>query len=98
MREKKEEKQISSLPVYESLPPRWLPKIHDTADLGQNHLMHAQFEHYLTSLFSLGYVGFHPPRPGQDEDTLSESNVKSGFILPQPVPVSPEQPRWSMVH
>ncbi|TFK44503.1 hypothetical protein BDQ12DRAFT_21589 [Crucibulum laeve] len=29
----------------------------------------------------LGYAGFHPPRPGQDEDVLSESNVKNGFIL-----------------
>ena len=34
-----------------------------------------------------GYVGFHPPRPGQDEDSLSEINVKNGFILGQPVVV-----------
>ncbi|KDR75321.1 hypothetical protein GALMADRAFT_249351 [Galerina marginata CBS 339.88] len=67
MREKKEEKQSATLPVYESHPPPWLPKIHGTADLG--------------------YVGFHPPRPGQDEDGLSESNIKNGFILPQAVPV-----------
>lgn len=35
----------------------------------------------------LGYPGFHPPRPGQDEDTLSENNIKNGFILGQPVSV-----------
>jgi mediator of RNA polymerase II transcription subunit 12 len=29
----------------------------------------------------LGYLGFHPPRPGQDEDLLTDSNVKQGFIL-----------------
>ncbi|KIK91304.1 hypothetical protein PAXRUDRAFT_830959 [Paxillus rubicundulus Ve08.2h10] len=29
----------------------------------------------------VGYPGFHPPHPGQDEDVLSESNVKTGFIL-----------------
>lgn len=29
----------------------------------------------------LGYPGFHPPRPGQDEDILSETNVKNGFVL-----------------
>ena len=35
----------------------------------------------------LGYPGFHPPRPGQDEDKLSENNIKNGFILGQPVSV-----------
>ncbi|KAH7888428.1 hypothetical protein F5I97DRAFT_1803562 [Phlebopus sp. FC_14] len=29
----------------------------------------------------VGYPGFYPPYPGQDEDLLSESHVKSGFIL-----------------
>ncbi|TRM70308.1 hypothetical protein BD626DRAFT_448794 [Schizophyllum amplum] len=27
----------------------------------------------------LGYTGFYPPKPGQDEDQLSEANVKKGF-------------------
>ncbi|KAF8875798.1 hypothetical protein CPB84DRAFT_1853156 [Gymnopilus junonius] len=67
MREKKEDKQLPALPVYQSRPPEWLPKLHGSADLG--------------------YIGFHPPRPGQDEDGLSESNIKNGFILPHPVPV-----------
>ncbi|RDB24995.1 Mediator of RNA polymerase II transcription subunit 12 [Hypsizygus marmoreus] len=29
----------------------------------------------------LGYPGFFPPRAGQDEDVLSEANVKNGFVL-----------------
>ncbi|KAL4074347.1 hypothetical protein J3A83DRAFT_4509821 [Scleroderma citrinum] len=29
----------------------------------------------------VGFPGFYPPCPGQDEDVLSESNVKSGFML-----------------
>jgi len=40
------------------------------------------------TLYWLGYIGFHPPRPGQDEDNLSETNIKNGFILAQPVAVS----------
>ncbi|KAJ7128929.1 hypothetical protein C8R43DRAFT_1026393 [Mycena crocata] len=35
----------------------------------------------------LGYTGFHPPRPGQDEDVLTAENVRNGFILPQFVKV-----------
>ncbi|KAF8638047.1 hypothetical protein AX16_010679 [Volvariella volvacea WC 439] len=51
----------TSLPLYESHPPYWLPRAHLTADLG--------------------YPGFHPPRPGQEEDVLTESNVRNGFTL-----------------
>ncbi|KAL0072786.1 RNA polymerase II mediator complex subunit [Marasmius tenuissimus] len=29
----------------------------------------------------LGYAGFHPPRPGHDEDVLSEYSVKQGYQL-----------------
>ncbi|KZT24227.1 hypothetical protein NEOLEDRAFT_1067868 [Neolentinus lepideus HHB14362 ss-1] len=29
----------------------------------------------------LGYIGFHPPRPGQAEDVLSEGNIKNGFSV-----------------
>ncbi|KAF5322492.1 hypothetical protein D9619_001365 [Psilocybe cf. subviscida] len=35
----------------------------------------------------LGYVGYHPPKPGQEEDALSENNVKNGYHLAQPVSV-----------
>lgn len=35
-----------------------------------------------------GYPGFHPPRPGQDEDVLTDANVKQGFQLGQQVIVS----------
>ncbi|KAJ7502832.1 hypothetical protein B0H11DRAFT_1986564 [Mycena galericulata] len=31
----------------------------------------------------LGYTGFHPPRPGQDEDVLTTENVRNGFALPK---------------
>ncbi|KAJ7209594.1 hypothetical protein GGX14DRAFT_630911, partial [Mycena pura] len=31
----------------------------------------------------LGYTGYHPPRPGQDEDVLTAENVRTGFNLPQ---------------
>ncbi|KAF9070892.1 hypothetical protein BDP27DRAFT_1419656 [Rhodocollybia butyracea] len=55
----------TSLPVYRVHPPEWLPKTHNSGDLG--------------------YPNFHPPRPGQDEDILSEANVKNGFILAQAV-------------
>lgn len=42
----------------------------------------------ISSLIFAGYAGFHPPRPGQDEDVLSAANVKHGFILAHPVLVS----------
>ncbi|KAJ7647576.1 hypothetical protein FB45DRAFT_893821 [Roridomyces roridus] len=31
----------------------------------------------------LGYTGFHPPRPGEDEDVLTTENVRNGFTLPK---------------
>ncbi|KAI0068850.1 hypothetical protein BV25DRAFT_1904185 [Artomyces pyxidatus] len=33
----------------------------------------------------LGYIGYHPPRPRQEEDILTEANVKNGLHLPTPV-------------
>ncbi|KAG6920074.1 hypothetical protein DXG01_010142 [Tephrocybe rancida] len=33
----------------------------------------------------LGYLGFYPPRAGQEEDLLTETNVKNGFTLNQQV-------------
>ncbi len=55
---------------------------------------------WLSSLISLlaGYVGFHPPRPHQIEETLTESNVKNGLVLPPAVPVRPHDSptfRWA---
>lgn len=35
-----------------------------------------------------GYLGFHPPRVKQDEEVLTETNVKNGLVLPLAVPVS----------
>lgn len=39
-------------------------------------------------MFHKGYAGFHPPRPGQDEDVMSQTNVKNGFVIGESVPVS----------
>ena len=40
----------------------------------------------------IGYLGFYPPRPDQDED-LSEVNVKNGFTLDPHVSVGTPYPR-----
>lgn len=42
-----------------------------------------------------GYVGFHPPRPHQLEEVLTESNVKSGLVLAPAVPVGQQFASWS---
>ncbi|KAK0226153.1 hypothetical protein IW262DRAFT_1457387 [Armillaria fumosa] len=55
----------SSIPLYKSQPPAWLPKAHSAGELG--------------------YPGFYPPHSGQEEDILSESNIKNGFVLPPSV-------------
>ncbi|KAG6886295.1 hypothetical protein C0993_006705 [Termitomyces sp. T159_Od127] len=63
--------------MYTSRPPAWLPKVHSTADLGKYDrakCWSTKFRH------SLGYLGFFPPRTGQEEG-LSETNVKNGFTL-----------------
>ncbi|KAI0688045.1 hypothetical protein BC835DRAFT_1419486 [Cytidiella melzeri] len=35
----------------------------------------------------LGYVGFFPPRPDQEEEALTETNIKSGLVLAPLVPL-----------
>lgn len=47
---------------------------------------------------SAGYLGFHPPYPGQDEDVLSEQNVKSGFVLGPYVQVCRMLKHLSSIH
>ncbi len=37
----------------------------------------------------VGYAGYHPPRVHQEEDVLSDANVKNGFALPLSVSVCP---------
>jgi mediator of RNA polymerase II transcription subunit 12 len=52
-------------------------------------LYKCQAPHWLPPLHAgadLGYVGFHPPHPGQEEDILSENNVKNGFSVNHHVP------------
>ncbi|KLO13572.1 hypothetical protein SCHPADRAFT_873833 [Schizopora paradoxa] len=39
-----------------------------------------------SSSSDLGYQGFHPPRPGHDEDVLTEANVKTGLSRQQTIP------------
>ena len=72
------------LPVYQCLPPEWLPKAHSSADLGAQTLLPV-----LEPLGQLivGYVGFYPPRPDQEEEILSETNVKNGLSHGQVVEV-----------
>lgn len=93
MREKKDGQQASDLPVYESHPPEWLPKIHGSADLGGAPRWQSFSSISLLIIYLSGYAGFHPPRPGQDEDALSEPNVKNGYILAQAVSVSDSSTR-----
>ncbi|KAG1807740.1 hypothetical protein EV424DRAFT_1575826 [Suillus variegatus] len=38
------------------------------------------------STADVGYPNFHPPRPGQDEDVLSDKHIKDDFLLLLPVP------------
>ena len=73
------------LQVHRSAPPDWLPKIHSHADLGQFYPAalqpHRPFNRPNLLIGFAGYHGFQPPRPGQAEDELSQSNVKSGLTL-----------------
>lgn len=81
-----ETKDAEKLSVYESHPPAWLPTFHGSADLGI--AVFSVNNCLLTHKISLGYPGFHPPRPGHDEDVLTENSVKIGYILSQSVSVS----------
>ena len=76
------------LQIYRSVPPDWLPKVHSRADLGQFHPAALQPHHLFNRLHLRigfpGYHGFQPPRPGQVEDDLSQSHVKSGMTIPIP--------------
>lgn len=71
-------------PVYECQPPPWLPKVHTAADLGTFVL---SILICCSLYFSLGYVGFFPPRPDQEEEVLTENNVKNGLHQVAYIPV-----------
>jgi mediator of RNA polymerase II transcription subunit 12, fungi type len=81
----KDNETDNGLPVYECQPPTWLPAIHGAADLGA-YDSHGEFVKGTESQ-TLGYPGFHPPKPGQDEDILSAKHVKEGFAMSNPVNV-----------
>jgi mediator of RNA polymerase II transcription subunit 12 len=78
--------QVSVSEVYDSRPPLWLPKIHASGDLGKEQFI-LPLVFNTSHRFFLGYPGFHPPRPGQDEDVLSEANIKNGFTIGYSIPV-----------
>ena len=75
-----------ALQIYRSAPPDWLPKIHSHADLGQFHLtaplLFPSIHRTVVVNGVVGFHGFQPPRPGQEEDILSQSNVKNGIAIP----------------
>jgi mediator of RNA polymerase II transcription subunit 12, fungi type len=68
--------------LYKAKPPGWLSEVHKSADLGEYG-----FKAALVCLSGLGYLGFHPPHPDQEEDLLSEKFIKEGFSATS-VPVS----------
>lgn len=72
------------LPLYQSQPPPWLPPAHISSELGITCFF---ISHNIRVDNETGYVGYHPPRVHQEEDVLSDANVKNGFALPLTVPV-----------
>lgn len=42
---------------------------------------------YCICLSYAGYIGYDPPRPGQDEDVLTANNIKNGYTVLTSVPV-----------
>jgi len=69
---------------YEAEPPAWLTTSHSTADLGQSFPCSITVR---TLTLRTGYPGFHPPRPDQEEDLLSDHNVKQGYSAAQVIGV-----------
>jgi mediator of RNA polymerase II transcription subunit 12 len=101
MREARQVKPPLQLQVAH--PPDWLPEAHTSADLGAFIILRSSeprertpglgkcLSHSQTTLtsiiFYLGHFGYHFPHPGQEEDILTEVNVKGGLHLPTPVAV-----------
>lgn len=73
-------KHENPLPIYDSRPPPWVPPSHQSADIGKSLEQTIKCAE-TNARISLGHLGFHPPYPEQVEDILSETNVKSGFVL-----------------
>lgn len=51
---------------------------------------------YLLLRSYAGYVGFFPPRPDQEEEVLTETNLKHGLTAPLAVPVSLTRPLFAL--
>lgn len=69
--------------IYQSVPPKWLPTSSTSGDLGERlYLDQLSDVSNISHTRNLqGFPGFYPPYPGQEEDLLTDSNVKSGFTL-----------------
>lgn len=58
-------------------PPPWQAPYHKTADLGGPLVLSVEVS--LLTSYLAGYPDFHPPRPGQEEDSMAEAYVKNGY-------------------
>ncbi|TFL04760.1 hypothetical protein BDV98DRAFT_330597 [Pterulicium gracile] len=67
------------------MPPDPPSPAHDSLPLYQ--LRPPNWLPHLHSSADLGYVGFYPPQPDQEEEILSDYNVKNGFSVGHPVSV-----------
>jgi hypothetical protein len=73
-------------------PPDWLPEAHTAADLGS--WAPRRTDYFIVTALTrrfccVGRFGYHFPHPKQEEDILTEANVKDGLHLPTPVAVRP---------
>lgn len=57
-------------------PPPWQAPYHRTADLG---MLSPLYRLLISDFVFPGYPDFHPPRPGQEEDSMAEAYVKQGY-------------------
>jgi mediator of RNA polymerase II transcription subunit 12 len=86
MRETRQVKPPLQLQVAH--PPDWLPEAHTAADLGEYLRNCEERRRSSTDAFRrTGRFGYHFPHPKQEEDILTETNVKDGLHLPTPVAV-----------
>ena len=86
MRETRQVKPPLQLQVAH--PPDWLPEAHSAADLSKYLRSCETLCRCSTDAFvGTGRFGYHFPHPKQEEDILTETNVKDGLHLPTSVAV-----------
>jgi len=59
-------------------PPDYIPPWHRSADLGIVVYFIALYTALIVNL--TGYPDFLPPRPGQEEDSMAEPYIKTGYV------------------